>query len=101
MEKKSEVKEENQVRKLSYEELENVAQQLSVQAQQVNAQNQKLRQLLEEANLSNLYKRLDYLFKVLSDTALFSKEFVSYCSSEIEEILGESKDKEENNTTSE
>lgn len=67
-------------RKLSYEELENVAKQLS-------EQNRQLYVKLQEMNTVNLFKRLDYLFKVLEDNVHFRKEFVDKCAKEIEEII--------------
>lgn len=75
-------------KKLSYEELENVCHQLSAQAQQLNAQNQKLREALNEANLTNLYKRLDYLFEVISkDNPYLSVDFKKQCANEIEILM--------------
>ena len=75
-------------KKLSYEELENVCHQLSAQAQQLNTQNQQLRAALNEANLTNLYKRLDYLFEVINrDNAYLSISFKTKCASEIEELM--------------
>lgn len=74
--------------KLSYEELENVCHQLSAQAQQLNAQNQQLRKMIEEANLTNLYKRLDYLFAVIDkDNAYLSHNFKVQCAVEIENLM--------------
>ena len=74
--------------KLSYEELENVCHQLSAQAQQLNAQNQQLRKMIEKANLTNLYKRLDYLFAVIDkDNAYLSHNFKVQCAVEIENLM--------------
>ena len=74
--------------KLSYEELENVCHQLSAQAQQLNVQNQQLRKMIEEANLANLYKRLDYLFAVIDkDNAYLSHDFKVQCAVEIENLM--------------
>lgn len=86
MEKK-EVKKE----KLTYEELNNVCHQLSEQARTLYNQ-------LQEANLTNAFRRLDYLFAVLDKSEFFDKDFVSKCSKEIVEILTipeESENKEE------
>ena len=44
--------------KMSYEELENIAHQLSEQSR-------VLMQKLQEANMGNMFKRLDYLFKII------------------------------------
>lgn len=62
--------------KLSYEELENVCHQLSEQSR-------SLYQRLQEANLSNMFKRLDYLFNIVKYKDSFSDEFVTKCRDEI------------------
>lgn len=66
--------------KLSYEELANLANQLT-------QQNNQLREGIQSMNLTNAFKRLDYLFKVLENSGLFSDEFLSKCIDEIEESL--------------
>lgn len=66
--------------KMSYEQLENVAHQLSEQVRQLYAK-------LQESNLENMFKRLDYLFKVIENTYAFNEEFVSKCTSEIESLM--------------
>lgn len=78
-------------KKMTYEELENVAHQLSEQAKQLYTK-------LQSANLSNMFKRLDYLFKVLENESKFNKDFFNKCVAEIEELMTvpeeESQDKE-------
>ena len=75
-------------KKLSYEEIENVCHQLSAQAQQLNAQNQQLRAMVNEANLTNLYKRLDYLFEVINrDNPYLNVDFKKKCALEIETLM--------------
>lgn len=77
-----------EVRKLSYEELENTAHQLSEQSRQLYMQNQKLSQALQEANLTNFYKRLDYLWQILnSSTPYISEEFKQKCGAEFEVLM--------------
>ena len=66
--------------KLSYEQLENIAHQLSEQAKQLYAK-------LQEANMANVFKRLDYLFKVVENAHAFSEEFVAKCVAEIEDLM--------------
>lgn len=66
--------------KMSYEQLENVAHQLSEQVRQLYAK-------LQESNLENMFKRLDYLFKVIENAYAFNEEFVSKCISEIESLM--------------
>ena len=76
--------------KLSYEQLENVAHQLSEQAKQLYMK-------LQAADMSNMFKRLDYLFKVVENGHMFKQDFLEKCIAEIEEIMTvpEETDKEE------
>ena len=76
--------------KLSYEQLENVAHQLSEQAKQLYMK-------LQATNMSNMFKRLDYLFKVVENGHMFKQDFLEKCIAEIEEIMTvpEETDKEE------
>ena len=65
-----------EVKKLSYEELENIAHQLSEQSKQLYMQNQKMQQALQEANLTNFYERLKWLWEIInSSTPYISEEF--------------------------
>nr|DAI05789.1 MAG TPA: hypothetical protein [Crassvirales sp.] len=66
--------------KMSYEQLENVAHQLSEQVRQLYAK-------LQESNLENMFKRLDYLFRVVENAHSFSVDFVNKCTSEIESLM--------------
>ena len=66
--------------KLSYEPLENVAHQLSEQNRQLYAK-------LQEMQVSNMFKRLDYLFKVVENTGVFSIDFHTRCVEEIESLM--------------
>ena len=67
-----------QPKKLSYEELQNVAGQLQ-------QQNLQLRRALAESNYTNAFKRLDYLFKVLQYEDMFDdRDFVLTCVEEIQ-----------------
>lgn len=66
--------------KMTYEQLEQVAHQLSEQAKQ-------LYRKLQEANMINMFKRLDYLFKVVENKSSFNEEFVQSCVAEIQDIL--------------
>lgn len=71
-------KEVPEQKKLSYEELENYLHQLSEQSR-------VLMQRLQEANMTNMFKRLDYLFKILEleNVELFPEDFVQECIDEI------------------
>lgn len=66
--------------KMSYEQLENIAHQLSEQAKQLYMK-------LQAANMSNIFKRLDYLFKVVENGHMFQQDFLEKCIAEIEELL--------------
>ena len=66
--------------KLSYEQLEEVARQMESQLRQVYAK-------LQDSNMSNLFKRLDFLFKVLETEHMFPLAFVQKCAEEIKSIL--------------
>ena len=46
-------------------------------------------------NFENLFKRLDYLFMVLTNSKFFDSDFVGKCASEIKSVLDVKK--EENN----
>lgn len=84
----SKKEQQEEAKRLSYSELENVCHQLSAQAQQLNTQNQQLRAMVNEANLNNLYKRLDYLFKVIDeDNRYLSTKFKAKCGAEIEMLM--------------
>ena len=77
-----------EVRKLSYEELENTAHQLSEQSRQLYMQNQKLNQALQESNLANFYERLKWLWTVITSTTPYISEEASYISEEFKKKCG-------------
>lgn len=90
MEEKKETPIENQPKQLSYEDLKNIAGQLQ-------QQNMQMRKALSELNYENMFKRLDYLFEVVKVPHMFSDEFVSKCTEEIQNMLTiPEKDKEDN-----
>lgn len=66
--------------KMSYEQLENVAHQLSEQNRQLFAK-------LQELNMANVFKRLDYLFKVVENGRMFKQDFLEKCIAEIESLM--------------
>ena len=76
--------------KLSYEQLENVAHQLSEQTKQLYMK-------LQAANMSNMFKRLDYLFKVIENGHMFKQDFLEKCIAEIEELMTVPEEVEEDN----
>lgn len=67
-------------KKISYEELEKIALNLQEQCQKLYAQNQ-------EMQVGMMFKRLDYLFKVLKYYSLLETNFVKKCAKEIQELL--------------
>lgn len=67
-------------KKLSYEELSQIAHQLSEQTRKLYAE-------LQKANMTNIFRRLDYLFKVVENADKFSSEFLLSCVEEIEKTI--------------
>lgn len=76
-----------QGQKLTYEQLNDACQQLF-------QQNQYLVRQLKEANMTNVFRRLDYLFKVVDNHHVFDEDFVDQCVHEIQEALTPRSDKE-------
>ena len=74
------MEEQVQNQKLSYEELQRVAMQLSEQAK-------ALYKRVQELELTNMFKRLDYLFKVIENKSSFPIEFSTKCANEIQSII--------------
>lgn len=66
--------------KMSYEQLENVAHQLSEQNRQLFAK-------LQELNMASIFKRLDYLFKVIANGHMFKQDFLEKCIAEVENLM--------------
>ena len=76
--------------KLTYEQLNEVCNQLF-------QQNQQLRKELQEMNAVNMFKRLDYLFKVVELASTFKdSDFINSCMDEIKEALTIPADNKEN-----
>ena len=65
---------------LTYEQLNDVCQQLF-------QQNQQLREKVSELGNITMFKRLDYLFKVVENAHAFNEEFVAKCVDEIEDLM--------------
>lgn len=85
------MEENKKVEKLSYEQLENVCHQLSEQSR-------NLYQKLQEANMTNAFKRLDYLFAVLTNKDIFPTEFVEKTVNEVMMALTVDEESENPNT---
>lgn len=71
---------EQRPEKMSYEQLENVAHQLS-------EQNRQLFVKLQELNIANMFKRLDYLFRVVENGHMFKQDFLEKCIAEVESLI--------------
>lgn len=96
-ENKKEVKKEEKkgIKKLSYEELENVAKQISAQAEAIAKENQQLKAAIQQIQLDNVYKELELKFKALEYGDFFSPNFIDVCIHSIEDIMTPAEDKEE------
>lgn len=53
----------------------------------LKSQNAQLIYQLQNINLNNMFKRLDYLFKVIENAAMFDESFVIQCTTEIMELM--------------
>lgn len=82
-----EQKENKKKAQLSYEELNNVARQLS-------EQNRQLQQMLQ--NTQNVFRRLDYLFRVVEVKDFIPDDFKEACAKEIIELMTIPGDESEN-----
>lgn len=82
-----EQKENKKKAQLSYEELNNVARQLS-------EQNKQLQQMLQ--NTQNVFRRLDYLFRVVEIKNFIPDDFKEACAKEIIELMTIPDDESEN-----
>lgn len=80
-----EKKEQN--KKLSYEQLEVAARQLSGQLDNVVKENQQLKTVMQKMQLDNLFAELNFRFKVLEHKDSFSEEFITRIIKEIELIM--------------
>ena len=82
-------------RQLDYQELENVAQQLSVQVQQLNKKNNQLVEMINQANLENLFKRLEWLWRIITtDGVTVTSQFKKKCAEEFMSLMETPKDTE-------
>lgn len=79
--------------KMSYEQLENIAHQLS-------EQNRNMYARLQELQSNMMLKRLDFLFRVLENEKMFPDEYIDSVVDEIRESLT-IPDKEDNESETE
>ena len=80
MEEKNQKKEFTPAETPTYEQLEQQVESLKSMSNQLIAQIQQL-------NMGNLFKRLDYLFRVVENSKVFTSEFTKKCVGEIESYL--------------
>ena len=76
-----------QEKKLSYEELQETASQLSAQNQQIVAKFKELYAKHQELLQNNYFVRLEWLWRVIDKRDYFDEYFVSKCMAEFKEIL--------------
>lgn len=84
--------EENKVKKsesqkLTYEQLNQAAQQISQQAEALYKENQQLKQALNRISVQNGYTELGFKFKVVENSTMFPKEFVEKTVAEIVDTM--------------
>lgn len=79
--------EEKEVKKATYEELEVKVVECEKEIAAYKGLNNQLYQQLMSANIANLYKRLDYLFKVVENKETFDSDFTASCVEEIKQIM--------------
>lgn len=76
-----------QSKKLTYEQLEAAARQLSGQLDNVMKENQQLKMVAQKMQLDNLFAELNFRFKVLEHKDSFDETFVNRIVNEIELIM--------------
>lgn len=72
--------------KLTYEQLTN-------KVAGLEGLNNQLMKQIQQVSLGNLFKRIDYLFKILENKEAFSEEVIIKTSKEIEEFMFNIEDK--------
>lgn len=84
----NEVKEEKkQVEKLTYEQLEGVAQQMSSQIDYLAKENQQLKLAMQQLQRNNMYTELNFKFRVLEHANFFKPDFVEEIVKSIEATM--------------
>ena len=96
-EKKEKTNEQPKPAKLTYEQLEEAARQISQQAEAIFKENQQLKAALQQASVANLYRELDFRFKVLENADMFSSKFLDMCIKNIEETMTPKPEEKEEN----
>lgn len=89
---------QQEVKQLSYDELRKAASELSMQlqriSQQFNLERQKHQKEMQELQMFNMFKRLDFLFKVVENAPMFPAEFVENITKEVVDLLSLSNEQE-------
>ncbi len=89
---------QQEVKQLSYDELRKAASELSMQlqrmSQQFNLERQKHQKETQELQMFNMFKRLDFLFKVVENAPMFPAEFVENITKEVVDLLSLSNEQE-------
>ena len=81
-------------KKLSYEELEAYAQQTTARAKQIYEENQKLKQAMQDLRMQMNYTDINLAFKVLDHKEDFNKDFVKKVVERLELVLTPSEEQE-------
>lgn len=91
MEENKEIKSGDQsvekAKKLSYEELENAANQIMAQFDAVRKENMALKSQVQQLKLNDIYTELNFRFRVVENSKAFDPNFVDYCVNSIQEIM--------------
>lgn len=81
------MEEKKEQKKLSYEDLQRIAGDLSQQNQKMVQQIQKMQEALQSREFDYTSFFLSMLFKVMEHPELYSDEFVPWCTKNIESLL--------------
>lgn len=81
-------------KRLSYDELRNIAAQLDQQCQMLSRQNSELRDRLAQTN--GIEARLHYMFKILENKFAFDEDYIIEVADEIKDIMTIKNDAPEN-----
>ena len=87
MEKKLEKKSTENNKRLSYEELNNAAHQISAQAKALYDENITLKKKLQTYNFNAYFTQLNFKFKIVEMSDKFPKDFVDKITAEIMEDM--------------
>ena len=67
-------------KKIPYEELTTIVDKLQ-------NENYQLKLILQRSQREDIYKRMDYLFKIVENNIMFSEDFINKCIEEIEKAM--------------